>query len=902
MEELLKLKIKPKPFSTAIILVLTIAVSLLAMPATNAHSPAWQIPTYAYIAVTPNPVGTGQSVFVVMWLDLVPPTAGGATGDRWGNFTITITKPDGTTDHLGPFVSDATSSAYTSYVPNQVGTYNFVFSFPGQTLHLNSPINGLPGTPSDNVGDYYQASTASQTLTVQQQSILTYPSYPLPTQYWTRPIEGENTAWDTVASNWLNSPQIAPSMPGSVGKVQPNGIAPNSPHVMWTKPLVAGGVAGGTYASSAGMTFYSGLSYEAKFGTRIIMNGNLYYPLALGDSPTGAGYVCVDLRTGQQLWWQNFTFNPSFGQLYDYESPNQHGVIPNGYLWSSSGTTRIAYDPMTGLWVFTLTKVPSSTTANTAYGPNGEILVYELNYAKRWLALWNNTAATYNGTDTKTPGETLGAGVESGTNYWQWRPVGKVVDSSTAYSWNATIPNLPGNSQPSIVKVIVGDLMLGTSSTLSATTSYGTPDPYTYWAISLKPGSLGQLLWIKDYTAPAGNTTLVQGPTSTEARVFTLYEKETMTWSGYNLDTGAKLWGPVGTRTATAFDYYGYLTNYGVEAAYGNLYVSSYGGHLDCYDMKNGNLLWTYGKGDAGNSTNSGLETPWGNYPQVIGAIADGKVYIYNSEHSPNSPQYLGSRVRCIDAYTGKELWTMLGWGSVGTGSSGSFAVADGYLTYLNTYDNQIYVVGRGPSATTVTASPKVSVRGNGVLLEGTVTDTAAGTKQNEQAARFPNGVPAVSDDSQGAWMEYVYMQKPMINNVTGVNVHLTAFDPNGNIEDLGNATSDASGNYALQWTPPVPGLYKITATFEGSNSYWPSTAETAISVTEAPSASVAPTQTPTASTPPTTATPSPIVTSTPTSAPPPNAQTPITLYAGIAAAVIIIAVVAAAIALRRRK
>ena len=73
----------------------------------------------------------------------------------------------------------------------------------------------------------------------------------------------------------------------------------------------------------------------------------------------------------------------------------------------------------------------------------------------------------------------------------------------------------------------------------------------------------------------------------------------------------------------------------------------------------------------------------------------------------------------------------------------------------------QIYCFGKGPSATTVTASPKVSVNGDSVLVEGTVIDTAAGTKQNEQAARFPNGVPAVSDASMSAWMEYVYMQKP---------------------------------------------------------------------------------------------------------------------------------------------
>ena len=33
-----------------------------------------------------------------------------------------------------------------------------------------------------------------------------------------------------------------------------------------------------------------------------------------------------------------------------------------------------------------------------------------------------------------------------------------------------------------------------------------------------------------------------------------------------------------------------------------------------------------------------------------------------------------------------------------------SYAIADGYATWFNSYDNQIYSVGRGPSATTVEA------------------------------------------------------------------------------------------------------------------------------------------------------------------------------------------------------
>jgi hypothetical protein len=163
----------------------------------------------------------------------------------------------------------------------------------------------------------------------------------------------------------------------------------------------------------------------------------------------------------------------------------------------------------------------------------------------------------------------------------------------------------------------------------------------------------------------------------------------------------------------------------------------------------------------------------------------------------------------------------------------------------MDTYDQRVYAIGKGPSATTVSAGPKTSVEGSSVLVEGTVTDIAAGTKQNEQAARFPNGVPAISDESMGEWMEYVYMQKPKPANVTGVEVVVEVLDPNNNCYEVGRATSDANGLFHCAFTPEVPGEYTITATFAGSESYWPSSAETSINVEEAPAATPAPTPTP---------------------------------------------------------
>ena len=77
-----------------------------------------------------------------------------------------------------------------------------------------------------------------------------------------------------------------------------------------------------------------------------------------------------------------------------------------------------------------------------------------------------------------------------------------------------------------------------------------------------------------------------------------------------------------------------------------------------------------------------------------------------------------------------------------------SYAIADGYATCFNGYDDSVYSVGQGPSATTVTAPDAGLTAGHNVVIQGTVMDISAGTQQTEQKADFPNGVPVASDAS----------------------------------------------------------------------------------------------------------------------------------------------------------
>jgi len=152
-------------------------------------------------------------------------------------------------------------------------------------------------------------------------------------------------------------------------------------------------------------------------------------------------------------------------------------------------------------------------------------------------------------------------------------------------------------------------------------------------------------------------------------------------------------------------------------------------------------------------------------------------------------------------------------------------------------YDGYKYVLGKGQSKTTVTAPLNTVAKGTSVLIQGTVMDMSPAS---------PN-TPAISDDSMDIWMDYLHLQMPIDGiwhneTVKGVPVTLIAFDSNGNPIDIGIAESDSSGSYQFAWTPPAEGVYKITATFIGSDSYGDSWAETGLSVGPAPTTTEPPT------------------------------------------------------------
>jgi len=197
----------------------------------------------------------------------------------------------------------------------------------------------------------------------------------------------------------------------------------------------------------------------------------------------------------------------------------------------------------------------------------------------------------------------------------------------------------------------------------------------------------------------------------------------------------------------------------------------------------------------------------------------------------------------CLNATTGEKIWE-ISWFSNWWG--GSNVIGDSIMAGLNAgYDNRIYAFGKGPSATSVEASPKLSVNGDGVMVEGLVTDIAPGTSEYALVARFPDGVPVVGDESMTDWMQYVYMQYPRPADVTGVEVTISVLDPNKNVYEVATATTDENGYFSTMFTPEVSGKYTVMASFAGSKSYVGSHAQTAINVVDAPEPTVAPTAAP---------------------------------------------------------
>jgi len=149
--------------------------------------------------------------------------------------TVTFTRPDGTVDAFMPVdgsgglaagASELIGAIWFPYTPNQAGTWKVQFSMPQQTI----------GVGNDTV--YYAAATSQiisfivQSQPVNSALLNGYPYAPLPTGYWTRPINSDNREWYQISGDWLQS-----TYDGGATNFNPYSKAPSTAHILWTNQV-----------------------------------------------------------------------------------------------------------------------------------------------------------------------------------------------------------------------------------------------------------------------------------------------------------------------------------------------------------------------------------------------------------------------------------------------------------------------------------------------------------------------------------------------------------------------------------------------------------------------------------------------------------------------------------------
>jgi hypothetical protein len=477
-------------------------------------------------------------------------------------------------------------------------------------------------------------------------------------------------------------------------------------------------------------------------------------------------------------------------------------------------------------------------------------------------------------------GTNFAYGIASG-NLTAW-DMSKVVgnDWPTGITWTTPLPVSNTGAVPSLfaISTCVDTIVLTTRN--------------EFWGYSAEDGTS---LWNLTLTYPvaaneAFNTYGVDD--------FIVFDPTTATFHCYSMITGAELWvsdSYADSPWATTWTVYTSETN-----DFENVYLALPDGTVTALNLETGQEVWRSEPIPSTEYTNNVV-------PYVQGVLmVGGNIYAY----AGYSIGYLidpiprHAMIVCINATTRDIKYTL-------NGGVYPEAAANGYVIGNAVYDGNIYCLGKGQTSTSITAPDVAVPAGTAITIKGTVLD---------QSPAQP-GTPAISDEDMSEWMDYLNMQNATLLNdpptPDGVPVRLFVVKPDGTEEWITTVTSDSYGNYAHVYTPQTVGVYKVIAKFDGSESYWPSSAETSFAATPAAAAggeieteeptTPPPAEEPTTTPPteePTTEVPT---TEEPTTTPPteePSAEAPFpTTEVAIVAAVAVAAIIGigAYWALRRR-
>ena len=429
---------------------------------------------------------------------------------------------------------------------------------------------------------------------------------------------------------------------------------------------------------------------------------------------------------------EHFSVNSALlknGEVFNYLSVNEYGGY--AYLWGTQGTTYSMYDAMTGNFVLNITSVTLGTLTEDQ---NGNLLDYYVNsstanaYNAPTLNLWNATDCVMNwvrATNTGIAGNPSVLG-----NTW-YPPQNANIPFSYGIQWSKPLAtNITGGGSFSTLGISKVDT--GATDSISTPTVLMTstnPNSFSSWnsGWQIQAGYnayTGQQLWLVNRTLPTWCDTAIL---CSQDGMYAIFCFETGAWYVYSMTTGQQLWGPITSPAFQAFD--SESVENGIIAD-GKLIGIGFGGDVTAFNATNGNVLWTW------STPNSGTESPYGTYPLWVGfnyqATVAGDELLIGGGHEYSPPLFQGSQLWAINITTGKTVWNDLGFDC-----ESCAAVSDGVAVDFNSYDNQIYCYGTGPSRTTVTAPDVGVTTATPITITGTVTDISAGSQQNAVASEL---------------------------------------------------------------------------------------------------------------------------------------------------------------------
>jgi len=769
-------------------------------------TPYWTQESKAYISFHPNVLGLGQGIILNAWVSPSMDTNRRFMNNITKAMMITLTKPDGTKVELYLPNANSEATSWTSYTVDQVGVWQAKFTFFGTYFPQQNITGGVLRTlwlkPSE---------TAWYNFTVQAEAVSSWPPSALPTGYWEWPVDFHNREWWVMTGVWPGTaydagdyadyfntlyPDTNPYY-NSGAMFEPFVTGPNSAHVMRTKTEAIGGLYGG----AAGITgqqadsgypsvVYHGRCYDTQTKLATVLQNGTYRKIPVNVA------TCYDLRTGE-IYYD--IAEADGGVTPTYVGYDQGGSTQSDTqtftpeLFTISNNRLYKINPYTGA-VSTNVSLLYSGSTTTGLGTGA---TYISQVDEIWWTIQDLGAAAANATGGRY-------------RLINWTTVGTSTNSASRIYSNTSYAT---SSLPTTRDMNAG---LGASTISNEVDSVRIGQNVTGYNLYT-----GQKLWSINISQPRYTST---GQIADHGKLAVLSMYGTLV--GLDLATGAKLWEtqvmnyPFG---ASAFGVYG------MASAYGLFFRPGYDG-LWAFNWTDGSTAWYTSR-----MSKAPFESTYTNYTggsesypgQTQVRIADGKVFIYDGEHSPQQPRTRGWSLYAFDVYTGKEIWELAINGAIMFSSPPSTGpIIDGYL-YFPATNGVTYIIGIGKSATTANAEPVVISAGSTVLIKGTVLD---------QSPAQP-GTPCVSKDSMTTQMNYLHLQYPISGiwgneTINGVPVALSAIGSDGTYYDIGTTTTNGYyGTFSMAWTPTKQDTYTIMANFAGDESYAASGAATSVTV-----------------------------------------------------------------------